>query len=74
MGTTPATQQAHHRHTQQQPIIPEPPRQQSAKNQHMIHTPYNGTSPVAPADIVEGITQIMNQVTNNNKRMTLANR
>ena len=34
----------------------------------MIHTLYNGTSPAAPADIVEGITQIMNQVTNNNKR------
>ena len=34
----------------------------------MIHTPYNGASPVAPADIVEGITEIMNQVANNNKR------
>ena len=34
----------------------------------MIHTPYNGTSPAAPADIVKGLTQIMTQVTNNNKR------
>ena len=34
----------------------------------MIHTPYNGASPAAPADIVEGITQIMNQVANNKKR------
>ena len=34
----------------------------------MIHTPHNGTSPAAPADLVEGITQIMNQVVNNNKR------
>ena len=34
----------------------------------MIQTPYIGTSPAAPADLVEGITQIMNQVTNNNKR------
>ena len=34
----------------------------------MIHTPHNGTSPAAPADLVEGITQIMNQVANNNKR------
>ena len=33
----------------------------------MIQTPHNGTSPT-PADLVEGITQIMNQVTNNNKR------
>ena len=34
----------------------------------MIQTPRNGTSPTTPADLVEGITQIMNQVTNNNKR------
>ena len=34
----------------------------------MIHTPHNGTSPAAPADLVERITQIMNQVVNNNKR------
>ena len=29
----------------------------------MIQTPYAGASPTAPADLVEGITQIMNQVT-----------
>ena len=34
----------------------------------MIQTPYTGTSPTAPADLMEGITQIMNQVVNNNKR------
>ena len=34
----------------------------------MIQTPYTGTSPTAPADLVEGITQIMNQIANNNKR------
>ena len=34
----------------------------------MIHTPYNSASPSAPADIMEGITQIMTQVANNNKR------
>ena len=33
----------------------------------MIQTPYTGASPTAPADLVEGITQIVNQVTNNNK-------
>ena len=32
------------------------------------HTPQNGTSPAAPADLIEGITQIMNRVTNDNKR------
>ena len=34
----------------------------------MIQTPLNGTSPMTSADLVEGITQIMNQVTNYNKR------
>ena len=33
-----------------------------------MHTRHNGTSPEMPADLVEGITQIMNQVTSNNKR------
>ena len=34
----------------------------------MIQTPHNGVSPTTQADLMEGITQIMNQVTNNNKR------
>ena len=34
----------------------------------LIHTPHNGTSPAAPTDLIEGITQIMNRVTNDNKR------
>ena len=34
----------------------------------LMYTPYNGTSPAMPADLIEGITQIMNQVTNDNKR------
>ena len=34
----------------------------------MIQTPHNGTSPTTPVDLVDGITQIMNQVANNNKR------
>ena len=33
-----------------------------------MHTPHNGTSPAIPTDLVEGITQIMNQVTSNNNR------
>ena len=56
------------RHTQQQPIIPEPTRQNQPRTSTMIQTPHNGTSPTAPADLVEGITQIINQVANNNKR------
>ena len=34
----------------------------------MIQKPHNGTSLTTTADLVEGITQIMNQVANNNKR------
>ena len=34
----------------------------------LMHTPHNGTSLTTPADLVEGITQIMNRVTNDNKR------
>ena len=34
----------------------------------LMPTPQNGTSPATPADLIEGITQIMNRVTNHNKR------
>ena len=34
----------------------------------LMHTPQNGMSPATPADLIEGITQIMNRVTNDNKR------
>ena len=34
----------------------------------MIQIPQSGTSPTTPADLVEAITQIMNQAANNNKR------
>ena len=34
----------------------------------LMHTPHNGTSPATPTDLIEGIMQIMNRVTNDNKR------
>ena len=34
----------------------------------LMHTPQNGTSPATPADLIKGIIQIMNRVTNDNKR------
>ena len=34
----------------------------------LMHTPQNGTPPATPADLIEGIAQIMNRVTNDNKR------
>ena len=30
------------------------------KTSTLIHTPHNGTSPATPADLIEGITQVMN--------------
>ena len=38
------------------------------RTSNMIQTPQNGTSPTTPGNLVEGITQIMNQIANNNKR------
>ena len=69
MVTTPATQQAHQTGTHNNnPLFQNLLDNNQPRTSTMIHTLYNGTSPVAPADIVEGITQIMNQVANNNKR------
>ena len=34
----------------------------------MIQTPYTGASPTTPADLMEGLTQIVNQATKSNKR------
>ena len=34
----------------------------------LMHTPHNGTSLATPADLKEGITQVMNRVTSHNKR------
>ena len=34
----------------------------------MIQTPYAGVSPTTPADLMEGLTQIVNQATKSNKR------
>ena len=33
-----------------------------------MYTPHNGMSPATPTDLLDGITQIMNRVTNDNKR------
>ena len=69
MGTTPATQQAHLTDTHNNnPLFQNLLNNNQPRTRTMIHTPYNGASPAAPADIVEGLTQIMTQVANNNKR------
>ena len=69
MGTTTATQQAHQTGTHNNsPLFQNLLENNQPQTSTMIHTPYNGASPAAPANIVEGLTQIMTQVTNNNKR------
>ena len=69
MGTTAATWQTHQTGTHNNnPLFQNLLDNNQPRTSTMIQTPHNGTSPTAPADLVEGITQIMNQVTNNNKR------
>ena len=69
MGTTATTQQMHQTGTHNSnPLFQNLLDNNQPRTSTMIHTPHKGTSPAAPADLVEGITQIMNQVTNNNKR------
>ena len=64
MGTTAATQPTG---THNNPLFNLLDNNQP-RTSTIMHTPHNGTSPATPADLVEGITQIMNQVTSNNKR------
>ena len=64
MGTTAATQPTG---THNNPLFNLLDNNQP-RTSSIMHTPHNGTSPATPADLVEGITQIMNQVTSNNKR------
>ena len=69
MGTTPAAQPGHQTGTHNNnPLFPNILDNNQQRISTMIHTPYNGTSPAAPVNLVEGITQIMTQVANNNKR------
>ena len=64
MGTAAATQPTEvHNNLLFNVVDNNPPRTST-----LMHTPQNGTSPAAPVDLIEGITQIMNRVTNNNKR------
>ena len=64
MGTTAATQPTE---THNNPLFNLLDNNQP-RTSTLMHTPHNGTSPTTPADLVEGITQIMNRVTSDNKR------
>ena len=69
MGTTAATRQTHQTGTHNNnPLFQNLLDNNQPRTSTMIQTRHNGTSPTAPVDLVEAITQIMNQVANNNKR------
>ena len=69
MGTITATRQTHQTGTHNNnPLFQNLLDNNQPRTSTMIQTPQNGTSPTTPVDLVEGITQIMKQVTNNNKR------
>ena len=67
MGTTTTTTQQGGIHNNN-PLFQNLLDNNKPRTSTMIQTPNNGTSPTTPADLVEGITQIMNQVANNNKK------
>ena len=50
------------------PLFPNMLDNNQPRTSTRIHNMYNGTSPAAPVDLVEGLTQIITQVANNNKR------
>ena len=56
MGTTAATQPTE---TYNNPLFNLLDNNQP-RTSTLMHTPHNGTSPATPADVIEGITQIMN--------------
>ena len=70
MGTTAATQPTG---THNNPLFNLLDNNQP-RTSTIMHTPHNSTSLAMPADLVLGITQIMNQVTSNNKRTMPARR
>ena len=69
MGTTAATQQAHQTGAHNNgPLFQNLFENNQPRTSTTIHTPFNGTSPARSANVVEGLTQIITQVANNNKK------
>ena len=69
MGTTMAPQQSHQTGTHNNcPLFQNFFENNQPRTSTTIHTPFNGTSPAPSANIMEGLTQIITQVTSNNKR------
>ena len=69
IGTTTAQQQTHQMGTHNnRPLFQNFFENNQPRTSTAIHTPFNGTSPAPSINIMEGLTQIMTQVANNNKR------
>ena len=68
-GTTPAGQPGHQTGAHNiNPLFAIMLDNNQPRTSTRIHNMYNGASSTAPVDLVEGLTQIMTQVENNNKR------
>ena len=69
IGTTAATQQTHQTGTHNNgPLFQNLFENNQPRTSTTIHTPFNGTSPASSTNIMEGLTQIITQITNNNKK------
>ena len=69
MGTTAATQQAHQTGTRNNgSLFQNLFENNQPRTSTTIHTPLNCASPAPSANMMEGLTQIITQVTNNNKK------
>ena len=69
MVTAATTQQAHQTGAHNNgPLFQNLFENNQPKTNTTIHTPFNGASPAPSANMMEGLTQIITQVTNNNKK------
>ena len=69
MGTTVTIQQTHQTgETNNKPLFQNLFENNQPRTSTTIHTPFNGTSPAPSANMTETLTQIITQVTNNNKK------
>ena len=67
MGTAASTQPSHATEPHNNPLFNLLDNNQP-RTSTLMHTPHNSTSPATPADLLDGITQIMSRVANDNKR------
>ena len=69
VGATTAAQQTHQTGTQNNgPLFENLFKNNQPRTSTMIHTLYNGALPAASANMLEGLTQIVTQIANNNKK------